>query len=185
MPAIRRSPSIRGARRRRWCRCRTGCCASRSRPSRPAMQLDRHRAGRRQQQPRGRRLALAECRRLKLVARGMAVEFEALRLRRLLQPVEMRVEVEQSLLRDRSASLLRGRAALVIVHRPTRRARRRAAQAPRDCAHADAPPRPCAMIQISRSPRFWPLRLRSAPRQPSRSTREPRRGSTGSSSARR
>src|SRR6185503_19329350 len=57
------------------------------------LHLDRHRPGRRQQQPRDRRAALAEGRRLQLVARAVAVELEALRLGRLAQPVEMLVQI--------------------------------------------------------------------------------------------
>ena len=82
----------------RWCRSPTACCDSRWRPSRRS-QLDRHRSRWRKQQSGDRRAVLAERRRLQLVARGVPVELEALRLGRSFQPVEMLVEIGDAVVR--------------------------------------------------------------------------------------
>src|SRR6185295_9872775 len=89
----------------RQCRARRRGTRARLRPpaALPArrlivrLDLDRHRAGRRQQQARDGRAALAEGRGLELVAGGVAVELEALGLGSLLEPVEVPVEVRDPL----------------------------------------------------------------------------------------
>ena len=75
----------------RWYPSPIACCAFHSPPNPRVLieevrlgrlHFDRHRAGRRQDQPRRRPAALAEGRGLELVARGVAVELETLRLGR-------------------------------------------------------------------------------------------------------
>ena len=96
---IPKSSAMSAATRRRWSRYPTGCCASRSRPRVVRdPDLDRHRPGRRQQQPRDRRAALAEGRRLELVARGVAVELEAALVGRRLAAGRDAVEVGDALI---------------------------------------------------------------------------------------
>ena len=86
-----------GRRRRRGAgaRCRTGCCASRSPPDYSVrLDLDRHRAGRRQQQPRDRRRRLrpkvAAWSSLRAAWRSKSKPRASAEL---LQPVEMLVDV--------------------------------------------------------------------------------------------
>src|SRR5439155_7525534 len=124
----RRAPS-RNPRQRRQQR-RSARSRLRPAPALPArglvgrLHLDRHRPGRRQQQPRDRRAALAERRRLELVARGVAVELEASGVRRGLQPVEMIVEIGDALVGIKTHRLFE------IGHRPLHHQPRCKGQAP-------------------------------------------------------
>ena len=84
--------------------------------------------------------ALAEGRRLQLVARGVAVELEALRFGRVLQSVEMRRRDRRCPHRGRTSSSLQG-PPIAPLHRPADRK----AQAPR-LRGVTAVPKPSAMI---------------------------------------
>ena len=129
------------------------------------LHLDRHRAGRRQHQPRSRAPPLAEGRRLQLVARGVAVELEALRLGRGLRAGRDGCRDRRCPRRDRTASSLQGRSLP-----PSSSAADKGKS--RDCA-AIAVPKPRAMI--AKATLLLAAALIALPRlpPPSRSTQGP------------
>ena len=140
------------------------------------LDLDRHCAGRRQHQPRRRRTALAEGRGLKLVARGVAVELEALRLGRGASTGRDARRGRRCPPRGRTSSSLQGRSSPPFIVGPA------AKDKPRDCATVDGLflNRPHEMLASFSPPRRRLVAMPAAA-QPIVSPQGRRRGSTGSS----